>query len=68
MQQVYMRLRIQVILDKLPLKIKRLQQEKSQSKTLKLWQNQSEDITLAKEFVSQKVDPPTWTQSSQNSI
>ena len=41
---------------------------KEPSKTLKLRNNQSEDLTLAKEFVIQKVDPPTWTQSSHNSI
>ena len=45
-----------------------LQQEKSKSKTLKLLKHQSEDLTLAKEFFIKKVDPPTWTQSSQNSI
>ena len=48
--------------------MKSLQQEKSQSQILKLLKNQSKDLTFAKEFVIQKVDPPTWTKSSQSSI
>ena len=46
--------------------MKSLQQEKSQSQMLKFLKNQSKYLTLEKEFVIKKVDPPTWTQSSQN--
>ena len=47
-----MRSRIQVI------QMKSLQREKIQSK----------DLTLEKELVIQKMDTPTWTQSSQDSV
>ena len=41
---------------------------KSQSKIIKRLKIQSKDLTLSPESVIQWMDPPTWTQSSQDSV
>ena len=47
---------------------KTLQREKIQSKRIKRLKIQSKDLTLSPESVIQWMDPPTWTQSSQELV